>query len=307
MNTTKPPAVDVIIATRDRRELLLKAIDGILAQDYAGAVRITIVFDHVPVDSTLVREDPHRSVRVTANSRVSGLAGGRNTGLLAAEHGLVAFCDDDDVWRPGKLRYQLAQMRTDDARGCVTGILVHTHKRQVPRIPQVERISDTALHRSRLTGAHPSSFLFEREWLLDAVGLVDEDLPNGYGEDFDLLLRAAEAGTIAVVPEPLVDVLWHSGSFFSRRWKGMAEGLGYVIQKHPAIAADAKGFAWMEGQRAFALAAAGDDRKQALRAASRSIRSRFREPRGWLAIGVALNILSAERVVRALNARGRGI
>lgn len=30
------PAVDAIIATKDRRELLLKALEGILGQDYGG-------------------------------------------------------------------------------------------------------------------------------------------------------------------------------------------------------------------------------------------------------------------------------
>lgn len=301
------PAVEAIIATKDRRELLLKAIDGILAQDYAGNIRVTVVFDHVPVDTTLERQDPRRSVRVMGNSRGRGLAGGRNTGLLAAEYDLVAFCDDDDIWRPEKIRRQISIMLQDRAQGCVSGIMVHTDQRQVPRIPQVKAISGEALHQSRLTGAHPSSFVFDREWLIGSVGMVDEKLPHGYGEDFDLLLRAARAGTVTMVKEPLVDVLWHSGSFFSQRWSAMAEGLGYVIEKHPDLAADAKGFAWMEGQRAFALAAKGDERREALRAARRSIRSRAKEPRGWLAIAVALKLLNPERVMRTLNARGRGI
>lgn len=301
------PAVDAIIATKDRRELLLKAIEGILSQDYAGDIRVTVVFDQVPVDPSLERDAPGRSVRVIANERTPGLAGGRNTGILAAEGQLVAFCDDDDIWRPEKIRLQVESMARDGAQGSVTGILVHIDGQQVARIPAVQTVSDSDLHQSRLTGAHPSSFVFERDWLVTDVGLVDEDLPYGYGEDFDLLLRTAEVGTVTVVPEPLVDVLWHSGSFFSQRWTGMAAGLGYVIDKHPGLAADPKGFAWIEGQRAFALAAAGDDRKEALRAARRSIRSRFREPRGWLAVGVALKVLSPEWIMRTLNARGRGI
>lgn len=308
MNDNAPmPAVDAIIATKDRRELLLKAIEGIVNQDYPGQIRLTIVFDHVPVDSTLEQDGPQRSVRVMANERIQGLAGARNTGLLAAEHELVAFCDDDDVWRPQKIAHQVAKMEQEDAKGCVTGILVHTSGRQVPRIPEVQAVSEDALNQSRLTGAHPSSFIFSREWLLREVGLVDEDLPYGYGEDFDLLLRVAQQGTVTIVKEPLVDVLWHTGSFFSQRWVGMAEGLGYVIDKHPGLAADRKGFAWVEGQRAFALAASGNDRKSALKAAVRSIRSRPREPRGWLAIGVAVKAFSPEWIMKVLNARGRGI
>lgn len=301
------PSVDTIIATKDRRELLRKAIDGVLEQDYPGDIRVTVVFDQVPADKSLESNSVGRSVRVMANQRTPGLAGGRNTGLLAANHDLVAFCDDDDVWHQDKLKQQVAQMNEDDARGCVTGILVHTQGRQVVRIPNASEVSSAALQQSRLTGAHPSAFLFQRDWLLAEVGLVDEELPFGYGEDFDLLLRAAAEGRIAIVPEPLVDVLWHSGSFFAQRWAGMAAGLGYVIQKHPGLAADPKGYAWIEGQRAFALAAKGGETGVALRTAARSIRTRPREPRGWLAIGVALGVINPQRVVRALNARGRGI
>lgn len=301
------PAVDAIIATKDRRELLLKALDGIFGQDYEGDIRVTVVFDGAPVDPTLERSEPGRSVRVMANGRASGLAGGRNTGLEHAEHPLVAFCDDDDIWRPQKLQTQVLRMRAEKALGCVTGIMIHSGDRRIPRIPNVAEISAADLQQSRLTGAHPSSFIFTREWLLDRVGLVDEDLPFGYGEDFDLLLRACQAGRVAIVREPLVDVLWHAGSFFTQRWAGMAAGLEYVLAKHPGLAADRRGFAWMEGQRAFALAAKGGARGEAMRAASRSLRSRVMEPRGWLAIAVAMKVLDPDKVMRFLNARGRGI
>ncbi|GAA3112086.1 hypothetical protein GCM10020001_033550 [Nonomuraea salmonea] len=45
--------------------------------------------------------------RVLGNRRTSGLPGARNTGIDACETELVAFCDDDDVWRPGKLAAQV--------------------------------------------------------------------------------------------------------------------------------------------------------------------------------------------------------
>lgn len=302
-----PPAIDAIIATKDRRELLLKAVEGIQDQDYPGPIRLTIVFDGVPADHSLERTDQHRPVRVASNSRTAGLAGGRNTGLFLADHPLVAFCDDDDIWRSSKITTQVRALREHDAVGCVTGIMVHTQDRQIARIPRVSRISAQGLYRSRLTGAHPSSFVFDRRWLLEKVGPVDEALPFGYGEDFDLLLRAALEGTVTIVPEPLVDVLWHSGSFFTQRWAGMAAGLEYVLKKHPGLAQDRKGLAWMEGQRAFALAAKGDARREALVAAGNSLRARALEPRGWLAIAVALNVLKADWVMRTLNARGHGI
>ena len=305
--STPAPAIDAIIATRDRRDLLLGAIGSILAQDYAGAIRLTVVFDQAVPDPTLERTGSRRNVRVVGNARTPGLAGGRNTGLLLAEHPLVAFCDDDDQWRPGKLAAQVAAIRHSGARACVTGIAVHVGATVRHRVPAADRISHDDLLRSRMTGAHPSSYLIDRRWLLEQVGLVDEEIPFGYGEDFDLLLRCAARQDVAVVPEALVDVLWHSGSFFSQRWAGMAAGLTFLQDKHPALSANRRGRAWIEGQRAFALAAAGGDRHGALSAAGRSMRSNALEPRAVLAAAVALGLLKPDRIMHTLNSRGRGV
>src|SRR3712207_7703437 len=53
----------------------------------------------------------------------------------------------------------------------------------------------------------PYTTLFRsRADLLGGIGLVDEELPAAYGEDYDLLLRAARKGYVLSVTEPLVVV-----------------------------------------------------------------------------------------------------
>src|SRR6185436_7920647 len=63
------PQVDVVVPTRDRPELLRQTVDAILAQDYAGVVRVIVVFDQSEPDLTLVRADPLRPVLVVTNNR----------------------------------------------------------------------------------------------------------------------------------------------------------------------------------------------------------------------------------------------
>lgn len=310
MSTASPsvkPRVDVIVATKDRHQLLLAAIDGILNQDYDGDIRVTVVYDYSTERPDIARPASHRSVRVVSNSRTRGLTGSRNTGLLLADAELIAFCDDDDTWRPEKLTQQVSALLDGSALGCVSGIEIHYGDKRKVRIPKVTKITVKDLSQSRLTGAHPSTFIFKRVRLLSEVGLVDEELPFGYGEDLDLLLRAAAHGGIAVVASVTTDVLWHKGSYFSQRWAPMAAGLGYLLDKHPSIRADRKGLAWLEGQRAFALAAQGRLHRQASDAVFRSLRSNVFEPRAYLAIGVLLGLLKPESIMRVLNSRGRGI
>jgi len=301
------PRVSAIIATRDRPELLAKAVAAALGQDYAGVVEVVVVFDQAPVrDVAGTAATPRRQVRVIANERAAGLAGARNTGIKAAAGELIAFCDDDDAWVPAKITKQVTAMRAADAIMAVGGIKITYGDAVRERCPPGAVIDVHTLAHSRLTGAHPSTYLLRRADLLGPLGLVDEAIPYGYGEDYDLLLRVARFGRIVVVPEVLADVLWHPGSYFSRRWDAMIDGLGYLLAKHPEIANDRRGVAWVQGQRAFALAASGR-RVEASRAALVSLRHNPIEPRGPLALVVASGLVSAERVMQVLNARGRGI
>jgi glycosyltransferase involved in cell wall biosynthesis len=296
----------VVIATRDRLELLRQAVAAALAQDYPGSIEVVVVFDQSAPVHDLEQDDQDRTVRVVTNRREPGLAGARNQGILDATRPLVAFCDDDDTWLPHKLRVQVEAIGSPGTVAAVGGIEIHYDGEVSHRVPRVARITADDLARSRLTGAHPSTYVIRRDALVGPVGLVDERLPHGYGEDYDLLIRLARHGTVAVVQAPLAVVRWHSGSFFAQRWTAMAEGLGYLLEKHPELREDAAGHAWIEGQRAFALAALGD-RPGAWRSAIRSLRLNPWEPRGVLALLVSTKLVSARRVMRALNARGRGV
>jgi len=99
------PSVSVGIATCGRPELLRAAVRAALGQEYAGDIEVIVVYDRVvvdPLDDIVVRAG-RRALRTMANSRTPGLAGGRNTGILAARGELTSFCDDDDEWLPTKL------------------------------------------------------------------------------------------------------------------------------------------------------------------------------------------------------------
>jgi glycosyltransferase involved in cell wall biosynthesis len=300
------PRVDVVVATRNRLELLKRAVQSVLDQNYPGEIRIIVVFDQSPPVDDLVRAGPNRSIVVVQNSRTPGLAGARNTGILAARSDLVAFCDDDDEWLETKLRIQVGVMSDMGAGASVTGIRIRRGEEQRDRIPDQKSINISDLARSRVTGAHPSTYLVRRELLIDRVGLVDEELPFGYGEDYDLLIRLARTTTIAVVREPLVLVHWHPSSYFAGRWEAMAAGVTYLLRKHPELRRSRRGHAWVEGQQAFAYAAAGRG-WLAVNAAMRSLARNPREPRAVLALLVCARVLSARRVIAALNRRGRGI
>jgi glycosyltransferase involved in cell wall biosynthesis len=301
--------ISVVIATRDRPEMVREAIAAVLAQEDVGDIEVLVVFDQSTPDASLasLSAGTSRTVTVLTNTRSPGLAGARNSGIDAATGTYVAFCDDDDYWLPGKLARQLDALEAEpDATLCTCGIEVHWSGETFPRLLDRAEVSFEELLRDRHTELHPSTFLMRRAALLGPVGLVDEEVPGGYGEDYEFLLRHARVAPVVNVAEPLTVVRWGSQSYFDKRWPTMVAGLTWMLERYPEFETSPKGAARIHGQVAFAEAAMGN-RRTALRWAASTLRRNPVEPRAVLALAVASRAVSPDRVMKLLHARGRGI
>jgi len=284
-----------------------RALESVMQQDYDGEIQVVVVFDAEEPYRPEIEIPAGRSLTVMENQRSRGLAGGRNTGILAADHDFVAFLDDDDWWRPGKLSAQLARFAERPAVLLVgTAMVLIDGERQHERLIPVDPVTHAELLRDRLAGLHSSTFVFRREALLGAIGLVDEELPGSYGEDYDLLLRTSRAGEIAVVNEPLVNVTWSQNSYFFGKWGAYADGLEYLFNTHEGFAKDRKAYARLAGQIAFARASDGDG-KIARGWVRDSVRRDPTQIKAWLALGISLGMMSPEWVARTVQKLGKGI
>ena len=303
------PSVGVVIPTRDRPHLLRRAIDGVLAQDYPGPIRIVVVFDQSTPDLMLARTGD-RPLLVLANWRTPGLAGARNSGILALDSDLVAFCDDDDVWAPSKLSRQVGELQARPGAEFVTCAMeVEFNGRVTPRLAGASLVNVDDLVRSRMAMLHSSSFLARRDTLIDlyeGIGLVAEDAPGAQNEDWDLLLRAAKRAPIVHVDEPLVRVLWGRTSQFAYEYATKMAALRWMMARHPEISGCRPGAARVYGQLACWSAASGN-RRDAWRWTREAVRSNWREPRVAIALAAATGVVSVENVLSALHKRGRGI
>jgi glycosyltransferase involved in cell wall biosynthesis len=298
------PNVSVIVATRGRPQLLHRAVVSILGQAYPGALECVLVFDQTEPADVQVDVPPGRRLRVLANTRTPGLAGARNTGIAATDGALIAFCDDDDTWQPSKIAVQVELLERSAADFAACGVRIHHGEHVAIRIPPAE-VGFDDLVRERITALHPSTFVIRRS-ALTAIGLVDEEIPGSYGEDYDLLLRAAKHGRVVATAQPLVDVFWHEQSYFAERWQTITSALRFLLSKYPELSADPAGRARIEGQIAFAEAAL-TRRLDACRSSLHALRGNPRERRAYLALAVAAGVVPAKSVVRAANRRGRGI
>ena len=301
------PLVSVVVPTRDRPEPLRRAVAAILGQTYEGPVECVVVFDQSDPDLPWPDLPPGRTLILRRNDRTPGLAGARNSGILAATGELVAFCDDDDEWLPEKLARQVARLlATPGSAVSTTGILVRYQDRTTTRLAPTILVTHRQLLRSRLTELHPSTVLAHRDRLLSQIGLVDEQLPGSYAEDYEWLLRASRHGPVLALPEPLAVIHWHQSSFFADRWRTIISALTYLVDKHRDLQQEPSGLARIYGQIAFAHAALGE-RKPARRWARRTLSLNRRERRAYLALAISLGLVSAKTVVRMAHVAGKGI
>ncbi len=300
------PTIATIVATRDRPELLRETLAAIAAQDYEGVISTIVVFDQTEPDMSLAVQGTNRPVTIVANARVQGLQGARNTGMQATSSDLIAFCDDDDVWAPTKIRRQVEVLDANpDVHFVGSGVTVAYEGENVERIRDESRVTFRDLLRSRVFEAHPSTFLMRRAELVDKMGLIDEDVPGGYGEDYEWLLRAARITDMLLVPAALVTVRWHTASFYAERWQMRIDGLQYILDRYPEFETEPIGMSRILGQMAYAKASLGD-RRGALELAKKTLKLNPKEGRAALAMAVAAGVPSAT-VVSQLQKRGKSV
>jgi glycosyltransferase involved in cell wall biosynthesis len=299
------PSVTAIIPTRDRPEMLRRAVLSVLGQRYEGEVECLVIFDRQEPARPDVIVPSDRALNIGRNVRTPGLAGTRNSGAMIATGEFLAFLDDDDEWHPDKLRRQMEALRREPGASMATcGIVLASGGKTHTRVPRETSVTLDDLTTSRRAEVHSSTLLMRRDRFVDEIGLIDEDIPGSYGEDYDVLLRAAKIAPLVAVTEPLVTVNW-TVSYFNDRWQTMVEAIHYHLEKHPELKTP-RNLARMYGRLAFAHAASGEAR-EARSWARRSIELNWRQPRGYISYLVTWGVLRPAWVVKAAHAVGRGV
>ncbi|MBO1076773.1 glycosyltransferase family 2 protein [Roseomonas marmotae] len=221
-------SISVVVPTYNRAELLPATLDAILAQTLRPAE--VIVVDDGSTDDTpavLARYEPRVRVLRIANS---GDLVARNEGLAVAKGDLVAFCDSDDLWRPGFLATMAGMWREEphlrvafsDFVIIRDGVWEQTRKfAQAPAgfwdglrslgppmsvfdMPIVRRLLD-------FQPFFPSAMMADRRFLL-GIGGWDTSVSRLVGCDFATALRLAEHAPFGILQQPLVGIRKHAGN-----------------------------------------------------------------------------------------------
>jgi glycosyltransferase involved in cell wall biosynthesis len=206
------PEVSVVVPTHNRRELLALTLRTVCEQKDVDLEVIVIddgSTEEAARDVVRARQDPR--IRLLRNAAAMGVSTSRNRGVEEAAGRWVAFCDDDDLWAPQKLREQLraaeqarrswvyvGAVKIDDALRIIGG-----------EPPQPPDVVHRRLPRWTLVPGGCSGVIARRDLVRD-VGGFDPALVNL--ADWDLWSRLAGYGPPAAVPLPLVGYRIHGGN-----------------------------------------------------------------------------------------------
>ena len=299
------PLVSVVIPTYNNPAMSAEAVESVLAQTYP-AREIIVVDDGSTEDiaSLAAYEDRIQLIR----NEHAGPAVARNAGLRAAKGQVFAFLDSDDLWMPAKLERCVAALREHPEAGVIyTAVRIHeldTGARYLlPQYTMNGRMARALFVECR--GVNTSTLVVRRE-CLEKAGPFDEELFRA--QDWDLMIRLAEACEYRRVPEPLTERRLHAGSLSVRRADLYAKYNLMVIRKavarRPDLYQDLEARSLAHAHYRFGLAHYAAFRL-------REARREFRSSLGYRASLPAMNYYlraclptPTVRALRALRLRG---
>jgi glycosyltransferase involved in cell wall biosynthesis len=230
------PRVSVVIPTYNRSELVVQAIESVLAQTYTDFE--IIVADDGSTDDTAARIQPYLDRIIYAKQRNRGVAAARNTGIRLAKGEFVCFLDSDDLWEPAKLETQVCFADSHPEYALISTEIQGFNSEQGIR-------GQSKSSSYQIRNGHVVEHLLYGNWIqtstvmvcracLEEVGWFDEDVGQ-FGEDWLLWMRVASRYPVYFLPEPLVSYRFHPGQLTLYQTQEQFRSLMRCIEKLSAL------------------------------------------------------------------------
>ncbi len=209
------PKVSVLIPTRNRPQLIKRAIKSVQSQTFQDFEIVVVIDGPDPETESSLKSLDEPRLRWVSHTESLGSPSARITGAKAAAGDWIAYLDDDDEWMPHKLERQIevATHSSYDFPIVISQVIGRTPKgdfvwpRQGPK--QDEPVSEYLFVRKTLFYGEAllqtSTYFLKREFLL--ANLPDPQWR--FHEEWRWLLYALQnSGTgIEFIEEPLA--IWY--------------------------------------------------------------------------------------------------
>ncbi len=220
--------VTAVVPTHRRPDTLRQTLRSVAAQREVDLEIIVVDDADDPRTHEVANSIDADRLKVIDNTFGASAASSRNVGLGHASGRWVAFCDDDDLWAPHKLRRQLDELHRSSADWSCTGaVTVGPDLRSIGH-ERFDPHDERTMRDWNLVPGGGSSVMASAD-VLRELGGFDESLSNM--EDWELWIRLADHGPVAPVDSPLVAYRLWPGSK-SARVDGMRRSARTILERH---------------------------------------------------------------------------
>lgn len=242
----------VVIPTKNRGPLLIRAIESALAQTLP-VDEIIVIDDGSTDDTRAIVSDIGKAdsrVRLIHLERSGGAAAARNIGVADTTADWICFLDSDDSWDPQKHAAQTkALAAAPNAVASFTGLRYAFIDHSIDA-PAPQDVTSLALRGNNVVGSTSSAMV--RKSTFDAVGGFDPALPSC--QDWDLWMKLRQQGDFAMVTEPLVSFTQDSGGRISRNKDAVFAGHKIVFARALEGLTDPGEKAWVQSRQQYRIA-----------------------------------------------------
>lgn len=239
--------VSIVIPTYRHRDYVCETLSSVLAQTFRD-FEIILVNDGSPDDTAdVVREMVQRHQIRYIEQANAGQANARNVGIAQARGAYIALLDDDDLWPPDKLAWQVALLEEDPSAVMVYGGVRFVGDDTSPLNPGPDApsgdVREAFLRRCRIWS--PGQTLI-RHATLKQIGLLDETVWGA--DDWDLYIRLAAQGNVIYRNLPSLYYRIHRGSasqdaikMYRNQWRVFNKHMGRAVWKDRSIRGEWRG------------------------------------------------------------------
>jgi glycosyltransferase involved in cell wall biosynthesis len=126
------PLVSAVIPTRNRPDLVCRAVRSVLAQTYSNVEAVVVIDGPDAVTASLLKTIGDSRIRIVPLEENVGGSEARNIGVRESRGEYIALLDDDDEWLPTKIKKQVAV-----AVQCPGAVVTCRHVKRRPNVPDV--------------------------------------------------------------------------------------------------------------------------------------------------------------------------
>lgn len=218
----------IIIPTFKRLDYLEEAIKSVALQTYQE-YEIIVVNDY-PGDKYAIDQlcSGYDKIRVIHQAVSGGGNAARNAGINQSDGELIAFLDDDDIWKPEKLQaHYEAHLKYPEAGLIYSDCIYWWNHPKMTDSPIKQALPDNILDKMRVGQGCPcsTSLVSLRRESIIKCGSFDEELTSF--QDWDLWFRIAHQYPFHLIAEPLIYFRQHLGLRTSqneqKRWEGFTQ------------------------------------------------------------------------------------